>query len=157
MQINQLLGRVVCAIAFFAIDGGAAESAEFWPTKESVGQLCIERFEDNGWLNVVPVTIVVDGNAGARAALESGGQSVCFYLYPGRYRLNLVWRWDERDPHWRSYSSAASDVDVGQNSLTVREVCAGEYSKMNHPVWVVMKREGCERLIQKSNTPAKRN
>lgn len=63
---------------------------------EGLAQVCFERPEDHGSLNMYRAQLLIDGEE--RASL-GGGEAICFYLLPGETTLGVgPLRCDERYP-----------------------------------------------------------
>jgi hypothetical protein len=152
--MNKSVALAVIAISSSFVQPSASKT--YWPSAGETGALCVERTEDMGWLNVVPVTIVV-GQAStessiAMTTLGAGGEAVCIYLPPAEYRLRLQWVWDQREPHPRAYTRSSGELNIVSHGMVAREVCSDSADHSGNPRWVIATRGECERLWLKFNT-----
>jgi len=59
---------------------------EFKPlTPEMTCQICFDRPESNGLLNILPSEIILDN--WQKILTLTGGQAACIYLFPGKYTV----------------------------------------------------------------------
>jgi len=82
--------------------------------------VCIQRYEDNGVLNVLSseVSVTYPGNgAPAYSAWIGGGQAVCFFVFPGKLavKANSYRLWDPHSKNPHACKSNALLIDVPEH------------------------------------------
>jgi hypothetical protein len=100
------------------------------------GVICVERQEDEGAVNIYPVSLRVDG---VQSAIFLGGRAACLYLRPGNHELFLRWnRFDWlRNDHGLgnpSESSAVVSVKVERRAKVLLKINSTR-DKANNPHW----------------------
>jgi hypothetical protein len=104
---------IVCA--------GEARSSEYRPKHiEDGGQICFERFEDNGAANIATVQVIVE-NAMELGML--GGQAICAYFPPGTYSIYLKWTSPYAGGQHRSAVSKLIEANVATAKVLAFEIC----------------------------------
>ncbi len=146
-----LIFSIVVLVMTFTGGAAVAWQASYWPESRDVGQLCIERREDMGSFNVVPMTVLVEGGTGAKVTLPTGGISVCFFLEPRTYNLKLEWpllTWPlvARTTPVRVYSVEAGIAKVHLRGISVYDICSTKGYSSSAPRWVIEPRGGCRKL-----------
>ena len=92
-------------------------------------ELCVERLENNGFVNIVAVDLVVDGTP---VMTLTGGERQCVPLKTGSHGLQLKWRWDPRDPDPALVQSAVTSIELTAEGAA-REICLDEGAP--YPSW----------------------
>jgi hypothetical protein len=100
----------------------------------SHGRVCINREEQNGRANIIPVRIrIVDGDE----ATVIGGEGVCFDIAPGSYRMRLEWNWDDWTPPSHAYHSAPVSLKLKERRTETFQICPVESPSQGYgePWW----------------------
>jgi hypothetical protein len=119
-------------------------SPEFAPAQS--GRICLERLEDTGALNIIPLQIAF-GNG--MAATLTGGAAICVDLVPGSYSLSLDWQTTDG----REGEGTRIAAKVEPSGFTPLTICKGEITKPTddwQSGWVIVPRDqarsACELL-----------
>ena len=96
----------------------SAQASDYVPraVPGSMGRVCVERFEENGSLNIWPLRIEFGGEVEARL---SGGTATCTYLPAGSYEIKLTWE----DAAGKRQSGGSVPVRVTHDSSSELAVC----------------------------------
>jgi hypothetical protein len=96
LSILAKCGAAVICASVSSLPAAASPSAvEYVPQGTIIregGRVCVERFEENGSLNIWPLRIAIGGEAMAQLV---GGTAICFYVPPSKYSLVLDWIGDD--------------------------------------------------------------
>jgi len=82
-------------------------------------ELCVVRPEDNGFINIVPVDLIADGDV---VTTLRGGERRCVLLTAENHELQLGWRWDPRDAQPAAIRSASASVTLPAGGAR-RDIC----------------------------------
>jgi hypothetical protein len=96
-------------------------------------RLCVTRPEQNGYLNIVPIQLLID----RRTQVLGGGEAACLDMAPGPHAVHLAWRWDERDPTSRDYRSATADIRLAAGEVRRLTVCPAPAAPSGAPRWTL--------------------
>lgn len=94
-----------------------------------MGELCVARPENHGFINIVSVDVSV---AGSEVSLV-GGQQQCVDLPVGAHEVGLTWLWDPRDPAPERVVSEALSVVVPEDGKAQVDVCFRQ--SLRYPDW----------------------
>jgi hypothetical protein len=117
-----------------------------WPRvlHHLTGQICVERPENNGVLNIRPAEVVVQGGP---TIVLSGGEAACAYVEGGgRY---TIWAqspdpYDPSNAHPTAWRSADREVVVEQGGRSALILC-GTGAKGTYENWAVnLEGEPCQ-------------
>ena len=87
---------VFLGITIFSILASQVQAADYNPRWSDLPcQICIERPEEQGILNIRETTIAIDGK---QAFLMIGGQASCAYVAPGKHSI-FASSYDPYDPN----------------------------------------------------------
>lgn len=78
---------------------------------------------DMGFLNVIPLTVLIDDDEAV--ALDSE-ESFCVKARPGKHDLRLVWIWDPREAARKGYSTDPLAITVPKQGEVRFEVCTDQ-------------------------------
>lgn len=115
-----LVGGSLLASAAIAL----VSSEQLWPrNRELRGQICVERAEENGILNIRPVDVVIGDGPTLTLA---GEQAACAFVRPGEYQ---VWAqsadpYDPNPPKTAMWKAPLISISLKTDERVTLEVCA---------------------------------
>ena len=97
-------------------------------------QICVERSEQSGIVNIRPVTI--DVNQEAQVTLI-GGQAACLYLPAGKKVLTMTFAYPYGGPSDapRSWTTSPYVIEGGMGNLVSLDLCEPEADQRDDPAW----------------------
>jgi hypothetical protein len=100
----------------------------------SAVEICVERPEENGSVNIVPVTVLV---AGSSRLTLLGGEAGCLFLTDGTWTISLSfpYPYDLRRP--RVWTTPARSFESEPGSVVRFELCEAANQRVNDPAWAV--------------------
>lgn len=122
----------------------ATTTSRYWPTWGSVGEVCVERYEDSGFYNLVPVRFSI-GTKAADVQLFYGGISDCAYLPAGTYPVRLTWIWDPRNFAHKVYSVVGPNINLHIHQLIILNICMPPGHSGESPAWKIVNNGQCAR------------
>jgi hypothetical protein len=111
-----------------------AHGAETYKPKHvnAPAQICVERFEENGILNIRPVDITI--TAAPRITLR-GGQAACVYVPAGAQSISLDFLYPYGGPQERrSWTTPARTFTAAEGQIVSFELCAADMDASD-PRW----------------------
>lgn len=110
---------------------GGALAADYSPAAVpgSGGRVCVERFEENGSLNIWPLYVAFGSEAEVRL---SGGTATCMYLPTGKYSVSL--RWD--DAEGKAHDGGVQSVEIARGSSAYFAICNTKRTAKAGGEWV---------------------
>ena len=113
------------------VTGSAADYRPEFITETS--QVCIERLEEQGLLNVFPVTV----NFADQASITlTGGQAGCIYTRPGEQMINLTFFYPYGGPNeQRAWSTPVMMFFLEKGARASFQLCEAGDQSINDPKW----------------------
>ncbi len=130
------------AVLVSAVPAIAGEPS--WPRwTELPAQICVERPENNGVLNIREVDVVIERGP---ALSLMGGQAACVFVDVGKHTLWIQSRnpYDPASVDPKAWKSAPITVDVKRGERVELQVC-GEGARSTYTGWSIRQTNGrCE-------------
>jgi len=120
---------VCCLFSIATID--LASAADYSPqgVPNGGGRVCVERFEDNGSLNIWPVRVEFGSEVESELV---GGTAICVYLPEGKYVLTL--QWDGSDG--KKLNGGSVEIDLVHRNMTEIAICNLNTSGTGNADWI---------------------
>jgi hypothetical protein len=153
--MSKWLAQSIFAIAGILLMCGVQASEPYKPKYLSnPAQICVERFEDEGVINIVPVTVIISQNSKITLV---GGEAACLVLPGGPESISLSFPYpydDHQTP--QMWTTAARNFEVKGGSVVSFELCEAADQQVNDPHWAANGWHNMWLLRQVGESPAHR-
>jgi hypothetical protein len=109
-------------------------------TPQLTAQVCVERIEDNGILNIRPAYVVLDSNY--RILVLTGGEAACASVEPGRHsiRVESPDPYDPASNEKAAWKSQRLSFEVASGRRADFEMCGASGGQQGYSTWVIAPR-----------------
>jgi hypothetical protein len=110
--------QFMISAATASLSSTAVVAAQYTPDEKiaGTGQVCVERWEDDGALNTWPLRVSFGNQVDATLV---GGRAICVYELPGTYEISIDWQ----DSHAKKRSGNAQTVNVSPGKSVELFIC----------------------------------
>jgi hypothetical protein len=104
-------------------------------------QICVERIENDGIINIRPVTVTITDSSQVTLL---GGQAGCLFIYPGDQSISLTYSYpygDPKNPHF--WTTAKQYFIAKRGEIVSFTLCEAADQQVDNPDWA---REGWHKM-----------
>ena len=124
------------------LDAQRSPPATYKPrwTSQLTAQVCVERIEDNGILNIRPAYVVMDSNY--RILVLTGGEAACASVEPGHHsiRVESPDPYDSDSTEKAAWKSQRLSFEVATGRRVDFEMCGASGGQQGYSTWVIAPR-----------------
>jgi hypothetical protein len=133
MRLVALLITLSAAIPLWSVQPVLA-AEQFAPKYvNDASEICVERRENDGLLNIVPVTVIVSKSAKLTLL---GGQAGCLFVPAGKQTIQLSFPYPYAGPSAPpSWVTQDKPLPLVKNTIAVLELCSAPNQNVNSPSW----------------------
>jgi hypothetical protein len=141
-QVSRLLIMISCIMFLASCAGVSTNYRPKWI--ENPGQICIERPEEIGMVNIVGVNVIIRDFQTIRLL---GGQAACAYVEPGDFFVygHSYDPSDPNNPNPQAWKSETLRFDVKGGGRADLVVCKGGWESRSHWVLKYADQKGCDK------------